>query len=290
MTTLRWGILGPGRIAPRLVRGVAASPRGELVAVASRDLARASAFAATHGIARAYGSYAELLDDPEVDVVYIALPNHLHAPWAVRALDAGKHVLCEKPLALTAEDVDAIIAASERSGRAAAEAFMYLHHPQIVRSVALAQRWRPRDPPGRPRVVLVLPRPPGRPASGAVHGRRVDLGRRLLPGQPGPPRRRRGARQARRVRPLRRAGRRPHVRRAAALPRAACSRSSTAGSRRRTASGSRSSGSDATLVLDAPFLCAPDGPPPTVTMWRDGEGDAGGRAVGGPVRPGGRAI
>src|SRR4029079_15071990 len=95
MTRLRWGILGPGRIAPRIVRALVDNPRSELHAVASRDLARARSFADRHAAARAYDAYEALLADPDVDVVYIALPNHLHAPWTVRALDAGKHVLCE---------------------------------------------------------------------------------------------------------------------------------------------------------------------------------------------------
>ena len=139
MTTLRWAVLGPGRISTRLVRGIAANPRTELAAVGSRDAGRASAYAATHGIPRSFGSYEALLASPDVDVVYIALPNHLHAEWAVKALQAGKHVLCEKPLALTAEDVDAIAEAAARSGRIAVEAFMYLHHPQILKALELAK-------------------------------------------------------------------------------------------------------------------------------------------------------
>jgi predicted dehydrogenase len=137
--TLRWGILGPGRIAPRLVRAVRASSRSTLTAVASRDAGRAATFAAAHGIPGSYGGYDALLASTDVDVVYIALPNHLHAEWSIRALEAGKHVLCEKPLALAPEDVDAIIAAAARSGRVAAEAFMYLHHPQIQRAIAMAR-------------------------------------------------------------------------------------------------------------------------------------------------------
>ena len=139
MTVLRWGILGPGRIAPRLVRGVGGCSRGELIAVGSRDLDRAAAFAATHGIPQAYGSYEALLASPDVDIVYIALPNHLHAEWTIRAMEAGKHVLCEKPLALNVAQVDAIAAAAQRTGRIAVEAFMYLHHPQILRAVELAR-------------------------------------------------------------------------------------------------------------------------------------------------------
>ncbi|HEY7970370.1 MAG TPA: Gfo/Idh/MocA family oxidoreductase, partial [Candidatus Limnocylindrales bacterium] len=124
--------IGPGRIAPRIARALTGHPRGELHAVASRDLERARTFAAAHGAPLAYGSYEDLLSDPSVDVVYIALPNHLHADWSVRALEAGKHVLCEKPLALAVAEVDRIAAAAARSGRVAVEAFMYLHHPQTL--------------------------------------------------------------------------------------------------------------------------------------------------------------
>ncbi|HXU86221.1 MAG TPA: Gfo/Idh/MocA family oxidoreductase [Verrucomicrobiae bacterium] len=131
MTRLHWGIIGPGRIAPRVARALVDNARGELRAVASRDLERARAFAAAHGATTSYGSYEALLADPTIDVVYIALPNHLHAPWSIRALDAGKHVLCEKPLALSVAEVDAIAEAAARNDRIAVEAFMYLHHPQI---------------------------------------------------------------------------------------------------------------------------------------------------------------
>jgi D-xylose 1-dehydrogenase (NADP+, D-xylono-1,5-lactone-forming) len=139
MNTLHWGILGPGRIAPRLVRGVGLSSRGELTAVASRDAGRAATFAKAHGITRSFGSYEALLAASEIDVVYVSLPNHLHAEWAIRALDAGKHVLCEKPVALTVDEVDAIAAAATRAGRIAVEAFMYLHHPQILTAIDLAR-------------------------------------------------------------------------------------------------------------------------------------------------------
>jgi D-xylose 1-dehydrogenase (NADP+, D-xylono-1,5-lactone-forming) len=139
MTTLGWGILGAGRIAPRIARGVAATDRARLVAVASRDAGRARGFADAHGIGTAHGSYEALLDDPSVDVVYVALPNALHAAWTVRALRAGKHVLCEKPLALSAADVDTIADAAHATGRIAVEAFMFLHHPQTLRAVEIAR-------------------------------------------------------------------------------------------------------------------------------------------------------
>jgi predicted dehydrogenase len=134
---LRWGILGPGRIAPRIVRALVDNPRGQLHAVAGRDPERARAFAARHGAELAHPTFEALLADPDIDVVYVALPNGHHAPWTIRALEAGKHVLCEKPLALTAAEVDAIAAAAERNGRIAVEAFMYLHHPQTLKMLEL---------------------------------------------------------------------------------------------------------------------------------------------------------
>ena len=94
----RWGILSTARIAERIVEGARLSQDAQIVAVGSRDLARAQAYASEHGIERVHGSYEDLLADPEVDAVYIPLPNSLHVPWTVQALEAGKHVLCEKPL------------------------------------------------------------------------------------------------------------------------------------------------------------------------------------------------
>ena len=139
ISRLRWGILGPGRIAPRVARALTGNDRGELLAVASRDPERARAFAERHGAPRTYSAYTDLLADPDVDVVYIALPNGLHVEWSVRALEAGKHVLCEKPLALSVDEVDAIAAAAARSGRIAVEAFMYLHHPQTLRALEIVR-------------------------------------------------------------------------------------------------------------------------------------------------------
>ena len=108
MSALRVGLLSTARINDSLLEGAAATDAAEVVAVASRTEARAAAYAHERGIPRAHGSYEALLADPEVDAVYVALPNALHAPWSIRALEAGKHVLCEKPLARTA-------AASERA-------------------------------------------------------------------------------------------------------------------------------------------------------------------------------
>ena len=137
--TLGWGILGPGRIAPRIVRALVDNPRGHLKAIAGRNVERARAFAARFGDPTLHPTFDALLDDPSVDVIYNALPNGYHAEWTIRALEAGKHVLCEKPLALSVEEVDAIAAAADRTGRIAVEAFMYLHHPQTLRVLEIAR-------------------------------------------------------------------------------------------------------------------------------------------------------
>src|SRR6185436_19321561 len=129
MPRLRWGLLSTARINRLIIPAVRASARSELTTVASRTRDRAQKYAAEWTIPRALDSYEMLLDDPEVDVIYISLPNSLHVDWTVRALEAGKHVLCEKPLALSVEDVDRIQTAATRASRVAAEAFMYRHHP-----------------------------------------------------------------------------------------------------------------------------------------------------------------
>jgi D-xylose 1-dehydrogenase (NADP+, D-xylono-1,5-lactone-forming) len=129
MARLRWGLLSTARINRSLIPAIRASARSALTTVASRTPDRARAYAAEWRIPRALGSYDALVQDPDVDVLYISLPNHLHVEWTVKALEAGKHVLCEKPLALSVEDVDRIAAACRRTGKAAAEAFMYRHHP-----------------------------------------------------------------------------------------------------------------------------------------------------------------
>jgi xylose dehydrogenase (NAD/NADP) len=129
---LRWGLLGTARINRRVIPALRASPANRLVAVASRDPARAAGYATEWGIERAHGSYEALVADPEVDVVYVPLPNHLHAEWTVRAARAGKHVLCEKPLALTVEEVDAVATAARESGVVVTEGFVYRHHPQTL--------------------------------------------------------------------------------------------------------------------------------------------------------------
>jgi len=138
--TLRWGILGAAHIAARrVVPAMAASPRHTVAAVASRDLLRAREFARRFGIPRVYAGYDALLADPEVDAVYNPLPNALHRVWTERAAAAGKHVLCEKPLGVTAEDAAAMAARCAASGVILQEAFMYRHHPQIIRLAEMVQ-------------------------------------------------------------------------------------------------------------------------------------------------------
>jgi predicted dehydrogenase len=128
---VRWGVLGVAGIAVKKV--VPAMQLGEdtaVVAIASRSLDKARAAAGPLGIARAYGSYEELLADPEIEAVYNPLPNHLHVPWSIRAAEAGKHVLCEKPVALSAEEARSLLAVRDRTGVLVQEAFMVRAHPQ----------------------------------------------------------------------------------------------------------------------------------------------------------------
>jgi len=130
---LRWGVLSTADITRALIAPLRSSKRNQLLAVSSRSLDKAREYARSHKIDRVYGSYADLLSDPEIDVIYNPLPNHLHAEWTIKAIQAGKHVLCEKPLALDLAEVDAISAAGEKHGRTAVEAFMYRTHPQTLK-------------------------------------------------------------------------------------------------------------------------------------------------------------
>ena len=138
-TTLRWGLLGTAHINRRLIPAMRVARRSAVMAVASRDAARARAYAREWDIAVAHDSYDALLRERSVDAVYIPLPNSLHVEWTLRALDAGKHVLCEKPLALTAEDVDRIDAVARARALVVAEAFMYRHEPLIERVIELIE-------------------------------------------------------------------------------------------------------------------------------------------------------
>lgn len=136
---LNWGFLSTARINGALMPPLRTSPRNHLLAVASRSLDKAQAYAAEHNIPRAYGSYQELLDDPEIDVIYNPLPNHMHKEWTVRALQAGKHVLCEKPFVLSLAELDEIAEVSQQTGRIAVEAFMYRTHAQTRRVTEMVQ-------------------------------------------------------------------------------------------------------------------------------------------------------
>lgn len=131
MKKVRWGLLSTANINRRVIPAIQQSKRGELTAVASRSAEPAQAYAQEWGIPQAFGSYEAMLNSDEIDVVYIALPNHLHADWTIKALQAGKHVLCEKPFALTLAEVDKMTAVAQETGFVLAEAFMYRHHPQM---------------------------------------------------------------------------------------------------------------------------------------------------------------
>lgn len=134
---VKWGIISTAAINRLFMAGARAASDVEVVAVASRDRARAEEFARDHEIARTHDSYESLLADPEIEAVYIPLPNSLHIPWTVQALESGKHVLCEKPLSRHAAEVERAFEVAERAGRLLMEAFMYRHNPQTRRLVEL---------------------------------------------------------------------------------------------------------------------------------------------------------
>ncbi|WP_437521827.1 Gfo/Idh/MocA family oxidoreductase [Sorangium sp. So ce726] len=130
-TPVRWGVLGASTFALTVsLPGMKRGPLTQLTALASRDTGKARDAARSLGIPKAYGSYDELLEDPEIDAVYNPLPNHLHVTWTARAARAGKHVLCEKPIALSAKDAEALVDVQRETGKLIAEAFMIRNHPQ----------------------------------------------------------------------------------------------------------------------------------------------------------------
>src|SRR6202790_21462 len=136
-----WGVLGVANIAVKKV--LPAMQRGEwceIAAIASRDLQKAERAAKELGISKAYGSYEELLADPEIEAVYNPLPNHLHVPWSIKAAEAGKHVLCEKPIALSVAEAKTLLQARNRSGVKMGEAFMVKTHPQWLRTRQLIRK------------------------------------------------------------------------------------------------------------------------------------------------------
>ncbi|MDR3374514.1 MAG: Gfo/Idh/MocA family oxidoreductase [Ancalomicrobiaceae bacterium] len=141
--TVSWGVLSTANIGMQKV--IPAMLKGKVVrvdAIASRNTAKAKAEARRLGIGKAYGSYEELLADPDIEAIYNPLPNHLHVPWTIKALQAGKHVLCEKPIGMNAEEAKALIAARDKSGKIVAEAFMVRHHPQWQRARRQVQSGR----------------------------------------------------------------------------------------------------------------------------------------------------
>ena len=196
MTPVRWGVVSTARINRKVLPGARAADGVEVIAVGSRDRARGQAFAAEYGIERVHDSYEALLADPDVEAVYIPLPNSLHVPWSVRALEAGKHALCEKPLSRRAADVEKAFAAADRAGRVLMEAFMWRYHPQTEALVRLAQEIAPlrvvRAAFGFP---LPVDDAAKRSLARRARGRSAD-GRRLLLRQRSAPalRRRTGAR------------------------------------------------------------------------------------------------
>jgi predicted dehydrogenase len=137
--TVTWGFLSTANINDKVLAGARESDRVRVAAVASRDRERAEAYARERGIERAYGTYEELLADPEIEAVYISLPNSMHVEWSIRCLEAGKHVLCEKPLTRRPEEVERAFDAADRAGRILTEAFMWRHNPQTRRLVELVE-------------------------------------------------------------------------------------------------------------------------------------------------------
>ena len=137
---LRIGIMGTARIARSFVQGVAPSQQVRITAIASRDQNKAREFAGAFGIPKAVGSYEALLNDSDIDAIYNPLPNGLHAAWSIRALAAGKHVLCEKPLSANADEARAMFAAAREHGVQLAEGFPYLSQPQTLKLESLVKR------------------------------------------------------------------------------------------------------------------------------------------------------
>jgi predicted dehydrogenase len=140
MKKVRWGVLGVASIAVRrVIPAMQAGECSEIVGIASRDCDRAESAARDLGIPKAYGSYEEMLADREIDAIYNPLPNHLHLPWSTRAAEAGKHVLCEKPIGLNVREALALMAVRDRTGVKIGEAFMVQNHPQWLHIVELVR-------------------------------------------------------------------------------------------------------------------------------------------------------
>ena len=143
MQPVNWGVISTALIGTeKVIPAMQKSRHCRIRAIASRDLALAERWAKALGIPKAYGSYEELLTDPEIEAVYNPLPNHLHVPWSIKAAEAGKHVLCEKPIALDAREAGQLLAARNRTGKLIAEAFMVRGHPQWLRARELVRQGR----------------------------------------------------------------------------------------------------------------------------------------------------
>src|ERR1700689_4300959 len=132
---VKWGVLGAANIAlKKVIPAMQQSEWSEIAGIASRDLKKAQEAARSLGIAKAYGSYEELLADPDIEAIYNPLPNHLHVPWSIRAAEAGKHVLCEKPISLTVAECRTLMEVRDRTRVKIGEAFMVRTHPQCMRA------------------------------------------------------------------------------------------------------------------------------------------------------------
>jgi predicted dehydrogenase len=133
MSKVKWGILGTANIAKNcMIPGMKKSETCDMYAIAGRSIEKAESFKNEYGFLKAYGSYQELLDDEDIQAVYIPLPNHIHLEWVEKALKAGKHVLCEKPLALNAEEAERMYATAKECGVNLMEAYAYLHSPYVL--------------------------------------------------------------------------------------------------------------------------------------------------------------
>src|SRR5271163_5032886 len=140
---VKWGVLGAANIAlKKVIPGMQLGEWSEISGIASRDLNKARQAARELGIAKAYGSYDEMLADPEIEAIYNPLPNHLHVPWSIKAAEAGKHVLCEKPIGMNVAEARALLNARDRTGVKIGEAFMVRTHPQWLRTRELIRSER----------------------------------------------------------------------------------------------------------------------------------------------------
>ncbi|HZV71234.1 MAG TPA: Gfo/Idh/MocA family oxidoreductase [Saprospiraceae bacterium] len=138
--TIQWGLLSTAHINRRVIPAIKQSGRGNLLGVASRNIEKAREYGAQWEIPKTYGSYEEMLNDDQIDVIYISLPNHLHTEWIIKSLEAGKHVLCEKPMCLSLDELDVVEKAVAKTGLTVMEGFMHLHHPQTQLWKAMIDR------------------------------------------------------------------------------------------------------------------------------------------------------